>query len=195
MAEMSTGYAPEYSAENISKLTNQYANLLQPEYARSGAQIANYMGGRGTLYGTPGSNKLQLLEANKMNQIGQYGLGLMNTGLGAQREERLTNQQRQYESPTQLAQLLGYTPGSSGTYDVNTGGWNWTGGQTQTVGGQTAEAAQTQANAAMNEAKAKEMSAILSAIGGLSTTEMFPGGPSPYQVALYAALAKYGFNL
>jgi len=72
-----------YSPENISKMTGQYADTLEPQYARSRAQIAQTLGGRGSLYGTPGSNKLQLLENERMSDIGKYTAGLQGQGMGA----------------------------------------------------------------------------------------------------------------
>jgi len=88
-----------YSPENISKMTGQYADTLEPQYARSRAQIAQTLGGRGSLYGTPGSNKLQLLEGQREANVGQYAAGLQGKG-----------QQAAYEAgapmtPYQTAQL------------------------------------------------------------------------------------------
>lgn len=143
MAEMM--YAPEYSQENLQKLTGQYAQTLEPQYNRSMAQIANMLGGRGTLYGTPGSNNMQLLQSQKMTDIGKYLQGLQTTGLEAGRQERLTGEQRAYETPFNLANLLGTMQGTQGTYNPQTG-WNWTGGPTQTLAGQAQQFGQTQMN-------------------------------------------------
>ena len=91
------GYASMYTPEKISKLLGDYSSLLEPEYQRSRAQIANTLGGRGTLGGTPGSNKLQLLEGARLGQIGQYGMGLEQSAL---------------EEPYRMAELTGYLGGT-----------------------------------------------------------------------------------
>lgn len=171
MADMTQQYAQEYSPQAIQDLTNQYASLLEPTYARSSAQIANTLGGRGTLYGTPGSNKLQLLQGQKMQQVGQFGQGLLTEALGKRQGERLTAEQRAYETPYSMAQLTGYLPGTSGTYNPQTG-WSWTGGQQETLAGQTgrttAEAARQQALAEQQKAQATYWQGILNALGTAS---------------------------
>lgn len=167
---MVTGTAQEYNQANIQDLMGQYANAMQPQYNRSAASIANILGGRGTLQGTPGLNQLQLLQAQRESDIGKYGMGLMQTGLEAGRQERLTGEQRAYETPTNIAQLTGTLPGSTGTYSP-TAGWTWTGSPTTTIGGTTAQAAMTQANNAnlSNQvAQLKWAINFLSGIPGLS---------------------------
>ena len=70
-----------YTPQNIDALTQQYSSLLDPTYQRQAAQIAQTLGGRGTLYGTPGSNNLQLNANNQANQVGQFATTLEQQGL------------------------------------------------------------------------------------------------------------------
>lgn len=92
-------YNPDTSY--VQGMTNQYAQLLEPQYQRSQAQLAQLLGGRGSLYSSGSANKMQLLQNQKLNQIGQYGQGLMQT-----------QDTRQYEQPFREAALTGQYNGS-----------------------------------------------------------------------------------
>lgn len=153
---------------DVSSQVNQYAQNLEPQYARSRASIANMLGGRGTMYGTPGANQFSLLENQRMADIGKFGQGLMQT-----------QEQRAYDQPFKLADYLGYTPGKTGTYTPGTG-WNWTGGQQQTLAGQTTGAAVTKAGADVTTAKAEQWKGIAEMLGSLTK--------DPTTAALYASI-------
>ena len=104
---MATGYAPEYSEENIGKLTSSYASLLEPETEKSRRLLAQSLAGTPGMYGTPRTAGLGEIEASRIGQIGQYAQNLAQTGLGAGREERLISEQRAYEDPYKQAGLTG----------------------------------------------------------------------------------------
>lgn len=98
-------YAPEYSSQAIADLTSKFATALDPYYQRAGAQIAAQM--PGMLSGTPYMNKLQLLQGQKLSDIGNFTTGLLRDALGATRDERLLAEQRAYEDPYRVANLVG----------------------------------------------------------------------------------------
>jgi hypothetical protein len=133
---------------DVSQMTSQYAQNLAPEYARSRASIANMLGGRGTMYGTPGVNKLSLLENQRMSDVGKYTQGLMQT-----------QEQRAYDQPFKIGEMLGNMPGSSGTYQPGQG-WSWTGGPTQTLGGRTTGAAEMKAGADVMTGQAERIKGL-----------------------------------
>ena len=147
---------------DVSSQVNDYAKLMEPQYQRSGASIANMMGGRGTLFGTPGSNKLQLLQASKLADIGKYGQGLMQT-----------QEQRAYDQPFKMAELLGKTPGTTGQYQPGTG-WTWQGGEQKTLPGYQTQYAGEQSQAMMNTATAEQIKGIASMIGSLPEAMRIP---------------------
>lgn len=106
------GYGREYNQGNIANVLDQYSKSLDPYYNRASAQIANTMGGRGTLYGTPGSNKLQLMQNEKLGKLGELSSNLMQTGMQGARQERLLGEERTYEQPFREASLTGQYQGS-----------------------------------------------------------------------------------
>jgi hypothetical protein len=157
-------YAPFYSDTNIQKALGSFQQSLEPSYQRSLAQIATAMGGQGI--GTPQSNKMQLANQGYMSTLAQYLSGLQGAGMQAAQSNYATQQQHgkqtQANLPFNIAQYTGQLPGSTATYNPNTG-YSWAGGQTSGITPYQQEAI----NAANTQKEMQSLQSIINAFGGV----------------------------
>jgi hypothetical protein len=167
-------YGAEYSDENIKKMTDLYSQSQQSSFDRARAQLMTSLGGNGNLYGTGYMNKGGQLAGQLAGNVAGYEAGLRGKGLDVATQERQTAEQRAYETPFTMANLTGYLPGSSGTYDPSSG-WNWSGGQTGTLQGrqytEMTPYQQAMATATGNQQSSQDIQSILSALmnfGGIT---------------------------
>lgn len=105
--KQSTNYAPEYSKANQQALIDQYAAMMEPAYAASRQKLKASLAGTGGLSGSPMQYGLGNIETQRLSELGQYGMGLANTGTEQTAKERLIAEGRGYEDPFRIAELTG----------------------------------------------------------------------------------------
>lgn len=97
-----TTYAPEYSAENIASLVNQYSKTLEPEYQKSLRNVKASTFGQGLGFGTPYQAGIGEVEAGRNTNLANYSLGLQQQGLAAEASGRESALQRAYGTSERL---------------------------------------------------------------------------------------------
>jgi hypothetical protein len=82
--------------QDISRMTEQYAGMLEPQYQQARKRLTQSLAGTGGLYGSPAQYGASNIEAARLGQIGQYGLGLSEKA-----------QEQAWNKPFQEAALTG----------------------------------------------------------------------------------------
>jgi hypothetical protein len=82
--------------QDISRMTEQYAGMLEPQYQQARKRLTQSLAGTGGLYGSPAQYGASNIEAARLGQIGQYGLGLSEKA-----------QEQAWNRPFQEAALMG----------------------------------------------------------------------------------------